>query len=316
MPYIQYKSDKGLHKRTKELIQTADGILSDYATRGYDLTLRQLFYQFVSKNLIANTEKEYNALGSAVNEGRLRGMLNWDHVVDRTRNIRSVPHWVDPANIVRDAASSFRVDKWKRQPAYIEVWIEKDALIGVISRVCRELDVPYFSCRGYTSQSEMWRAAERIAEAMDNDHRKKENGIIIHLGDHDPSGIDMTRDIQDRLNMFLSGGEFDMRRDMDWITVNRVALTIDQINELNPPPNPAKFTDSRAKDYIAKYGASSWELDALSPEYMNDLIRDTILAYRDEDLWDEDVAIEIEYRAELSKASQNWSDITDFLEDK
>jgi hypothetical protein len=163
---------------------------------------------------------------------------------------------------------------WEGQPFRPEVWIEKDALIGVIAGVCNELDVAYFSCRGYASQSELWRASRRISACAHDDQAT----VIIHLGDHDPSGLDMTRDISDRLGLFLGYESYP---------VQRLALTMAQVDELKPPPNPAKITDSRAKGYIRQYGRSSWELDALDPRTMQKLVRKEILEYREEDIFQE-----------------------------
>ena len=185
----------------------------------------------------------------------------------------------------------FKLDKWDNQPFYPEVWIEKEALVGVIARICEDLDVPYFACKGYTSQSEMWRAAVRMEERED----RGQTPIIIHLGDHDPSGIDMTRDIEERHELFMGG-----------IEVRRIALNYNQIEEYKPPPNPAKMTDSRAKGYVRMYGRSSWELDALEPRVMRDLIKDTVDELTDHDLMAETKAQEAEYRKVLQKVVDNW----------
>jgi hypothetical protein len=163
----------------------------------------------------------------------------------------------------------YRTDKWADQACHVEVWIEKEALTGVIAGICRELEVPYFACRGYVSQSEVWRAAKRF-EKMDKP------AIVIHLGDHDPSGIDMTRDNLDRLELLSNYAD---------VTVRRIALNMDQIDLYDPPPNPTKLTDSRAGSYLAQFGNSSWELDALEPTVIRDLIRENVLEFRDEKVW-------------------------------
>jgi len=167
----------------------------------------------------------------------------------------------------------FKLDKWANQPNMVEVWVEKEALSGVVEQACRPYQTPYFACRGYVSQSEMWRAAERFYRYA----KEGKDVYVLHLGDHDPSGIDMTRDIMDRLETFE-----------DFSTlVEREALNFNQIEELQPPPNPAKTTDSRFKDYKAKYGEESWELDALDPQYLIDLIQNYIDNLLDRDLWNE-----------------------------
>lgn len=134
--------------------------------------------------------------------------------------------WDDPADWIRSGARQFAIDKWATQPYRLEVWIEKDALAGVFRRVCSELQVPYFSCRGYTSQSEMWEAAQRLARW----EQAGQTPIVFHFGDHDPSGIDMTRDIKDRLDLFGASGACH-------IDLRRLALNMDQVEQYSPPPN-------------------------------------------------------------------------------
>lgn len=134
-----------------------------------------------------------------MNDARLAGLMDWTHLEDRTRNLRSLSHWSDPRDILDSAAAGYRTDKWAHQPYRPEVWIEKDALVGVIEGVCEANDVPYFSCRDYTSQSEVWGAAQRLLRHV----RRGQIPVVLHLGDHDPSGLDMTRDITDRLGLFL-----------------------------------------------------------------------------------------------------------------
>lgn len=285
---IQY-IDKCFNTASLETIEIANEIIEDYAVQGFDLTLRQLYYQLVSRDLIRNHQKEYDRLGRLISDARLCGLVDWSAIVDRTRNVSANPHWRNIKSIMRSALHSFQMDKWSNQEYRPEVWIEKDALRGVISGVCSELDIPHFACRGYNSQSEMWRASQRMINHINNGQQP----YIIHLGDHDPSGIDMTRDIIDRLNMFLNG--------QGYCEVERIALNYDQVEEHNPPPNPAKLSDTRAGDYIVKFGSSSWELDALEPSVIVNLIRDEVLSIRDIDAWDEAVR---EEQAEIDKLKE------------
>ena len=184
------------------------------------------------------------------------------------------------------------------QPNYVEVWVEKDALVDIVGQACRPIDTPYFSCRGYTSQSEMWSAAQRFIRQ----NRIRENCFIIHLGDHDPSGIDMTRDIQERLEMFGANVE-----------VKRVALTMDQVETYNPPPNPAKITDSRASKYIHLFGDESWELDALEPQMLNNLITNEVTALRDDAIYKAVCDMEERGKEELQLLVDNYDEAIDFL---
>lgn len=271
-------------------IETANKIIREYSAQGFDLTLRQLYYQFVARDVIPNTQRDYKNLGSIINDARLAGLVSWNAIVDRTRELRGNNHWDSPADIVRGAAAQYQIDKWEDQEYRLEVWIEKDALVGVAERACSKLDVSFFSCRGYTSQSEMHEAALRLKRFEELGQKT----VIIHLGDHDPSGKDMTRDVQERLALF--GAETE---------ISRIALNMDQIRKFRPPPNPAKITDSRAKNYIKEFGKSSWELDALEPTVLAKLIEKTIVSYRDERLWDEAKGRETEQRALIQDAADN-----------
>lgn len=266
MPYIAYgehaERDIPLYKTTLWKIAKADEILRDFSARGYTLTLRQLYYQFVAKGLIPNNTREYDKLGTAINTGRLAGMLNWYHLEDRTRNLVGYATYESPGEFIKSIRHHYAIDWWKDQDTHVEVWVEKEALASVIGRAANKHRVDYFACRGYPSQSEMWRASQRMASYYDDGKECH----IIHLGDHDPSGIDMTGDIERRFEMF---GECIVK-------VHRIALNMDQVNQYGPPPNPAKLSDTRAPEYISIYGRESWELDALDPEVIEALIEDRI----------------------------------------
>jgi hypothetical protein len=290
------------------LIGAASKIMREYIANGYSLTLRQLYYQFISRGIVdpktgeamANTVQSYKKLGDAISDGRMLGLLDWDALEDRTRGMEVQLRMRDAAHAVTIIRNAFHIDMWANQPARVEVWIEKEALVGVIEPICRELDVPYLACRGYVSQSEQWRAYRRFSATRAAGQRT----IILHFGDHDPSGVDMTRDNRERLEWFLlcdrartlhadgkkledvvvASGDEDSG---SLLEVRRLALTMDQIEEYEPPPNPAKATDARFEAYAAEYGDESWELDALDPSVIVDLIQTEVDEIRDADLWAE-----------------------------
>lgn len=314
------------------LVLRSIDICDEYAEMGYDLTLRQLYYQHVARGTIPNSQRSYKRLGDVVNRARMSGLMDWNHIVDRTRNLKGNSHWSSPSEIVQSAAQSFRLDTRQDQPVHIEVWVEKEALAGVIARVASEMDVDHFSCRGYVSQSEQWRAGQRFLNCM----RKGQRVVILHLGDHDPSGIDMTRDIRDRLMRFthLDWVKENAKKftDIERITfrdiaidiaehiddlnpggglhspiqIERIALNFDQVEEYDPPPNPAKLTDARAGSYIDEYGPESWELDALPPDVLASLIREHIDDLTDHDLLDARVAEQEEGRRRLMELSAEF----------
>lgn len=296
MPKIQYKEIR-FRQSSLDLIHLVNEVINDYKAQGYELTLRQVYYQLVARGYIPNNERSYKNVGNLINDGRLAGLIDWYAITDRTRNLRGNSHWDTPSEVIASAKYSYLLDKWEGQPNYVEVWVEKDALVDVVGQACRPLDVPYFSCRGYTSQSEMWMAAQRFRR---QDFR--EQRIIIHLGDHDPSGIDMTRDIQERLDMF--GAD---------VYVKRVALTMEQIDFYSPPPNPAKITDSRCDKYIAQYGHESWELDALEPKVITDLIKEQVTMYRDDGLYQRVCNKENREKRELQMLCDHYDDAVAYL---
>lgn len=263
------------------LIKTADDIMTEYEAQGFALTLRQLYYQFVARGVIVNTIQSYKRLGGIVNDARLAGLLDWDNIEDRTRNLSGVPTWQDPGHRIRSAANSHALDLWEGQPTRPEVWIEKEALSGVVEPTCAENRVDFFACRGYTSQSEQWRAACRIIRRYQNDGQKT---AIFHLGDHDPSGIDMTRDNLDRLRLFIEH----------------------------------HLGHSRANGYIERFGMESWELDALDPTTIATLLETNISRVLDDGdraEYDARQALEAEQQEQLRNAAERWDEVADFLKD-
>jgi hypothetical protein len=155
--------EKKFQKPTMAVIEQANVIIDEYAARGFTLTLRQLYYQFVARGLVSeNSQREYKRLGAIVSDARLAGLVDWDAIEDRTRYVRRLSSWDDPADIIESAAESYREDIWSGQRWRPEVWIEKDALVGVIEGVCAEYRVPHFPCRGNNSQSAQYEAGKRF----------------------------------------------------------------------------------------------------------------------------------------------------------
>lgn len=331
MPRVLY-TPKNFGAASLDVIHQANAICTEYRAQGFDLTLRQLYYQFVSRGLIPNNDREYKRLGSIVNDARLAGKLDWEFIIDRTRDLESVAHYDSPQDILDIAARAHRIDKWSTQPTRVEVWIEKDALVGVIEGVCQTNDVSFFSCRGYVSQSEMWVAAQRIGAYIE----AGQNVVLLHLGDHDPSGIDMTRDISARIDNFITQDFLNAHEDLfgddprvkvseirdnmaahcgAWsrgepaFEVRRIALTMGQVEEYQPPPNPAKLTDVRARKYIEEYGDESWELDALDPATLYALIDEHVTGIRDDEAWEAQVEQEESERERLRRLAQHYSEI-------
>lgn len=325
MPLIQY--ERFAFKAAQlDLIAKANLIIEEYAAQGYTLTLRGLYYQFVSRDYlpqawadakgILNRPESYNKLGNLISDGRMGGLIDWHAIADTSRSSHANQHWVKPSAIIDQARQSYATDKWANQDHYVEVWIEKEALGNIVARACGPLDIRYFACKGYTSQSAMWEASQRLVRKVADGKQVH----IIHLGDHDPSGIDMSRDIYERLSLFVghnAEGEDEAIESLrkHHVDVLRIALNMDQVTQYNPPPNPAKTTDSRFRDYQSKFGDESWELDALEPGTLVELITNKVKEFRNEASWAEAEAIEKKGRATLQYICQYFPEVVGFLGD-
>lgn len=291
MAKICYRETK-FQAKTLAVIALANEIIAGYEAMGFTLTLRQLYYQFVARNALPNNEKAYKNLSEIISNARYAGLIDWDSLEDRGRTLRARSHWASPAGILRAAAQSFAMDRWASQKCRPEVWVEKEALIGVVEPMAQKWDLSTFPCKGYSSSSAMHEAAERMIGYKNAGQRP----VILYLGDHDPSGQDMTRDVTDRLAIFEAGAQ-----------VKRLALNMDQIRQYNLPPQPAKTTDARSNGYIERHGASSWELDALPPDVLNILIDTAVSSLHNARAW---ARVEVEEKAgrqRLLDLSENWN---------
>jgi hypothetical protein len=326
MPYIAY-TDGRFRDGSLAIIAEADRICLEYARQGYNLTLRGLFYQFVARDLFPeerrfrqvggnrwvrdpdgtkNAEPNYKWLGGLVNDGRLAGLIDWDHISDRTRQLTQLPTWRSPADIIDAVAAQYREDVHADQPSYLEVWVEKDALLEVTQRAANAWQVASYACKGYNSQSALWVAANRHLRMT----RAGRRCHVLYLGDHDPSGLDMSRDILNRFQLFCEHAGRSAP------TVHRLALNMDQIQALpNLPPSPAKITDSRAAGYIAEFGDDSWELDALDPPTLDGIIQDAIAGLVDHDRLAAARAAAEQRRQLLVAVSRRWPEVADYVSD-
>lgn len=261
--------------RSLAMIQVINGIINEYLAAGYKLTVRQLYYQLVARDIVENTLRSYKNVASLINDGRIAGMIDWDAIEDRTRAFITRSRWNSGSEILHAVASQYHMDMWENQQRRVFVIVEKEALVGVLERICRQYDVPLLAARGYPSASVMREFSDDVVIPTVNEGQ---DVLILHLGDHDPSGIDMTRDLTDRIELFSERSGFEMRR---------IALNMQQIEEESPPPNPAKITDSRFDAYRRLHGSESWELDALRPEYLSELLVGHITDEIDDERWQE-----------------------------
>lgn len=303
MPRICYR-DLNLRPRAIETIGRIGALIEEYQAQGLSLTVRQIHYQMVARGVMPNTGATYTHVQDCVNKGRLAGLLDWDAIEDRGRNLMGLRTQLSPGHAIAAQIDEYRLDLWADQPFRPEVWIEKQALEGVISGICSDLRVDFYAQKGYNSQSEQWRAGQRFAGYV----REGQRPIVLHLGDHDPSGVHMTVDNRQRLEEFAGVP----------VMVQRLALNYSQIEEYAPPENFAKGTDSRMpfyEEHMASVGGDpslSWELDALDPRVVRDLIQDAVDRLRDEDRWQRALAQEVEDRRTLQEvAEQMGADVSD-----
>lgn len=286
------------------LIQTMDAIVASYMKQGYVLTVRQLYYQLVAQALVPNTENSYKRITSLVNDARLAGLIDWSGIEDRTRSFIRRGRWNSGKEILETCADSYHMDMWKNQSNRLFVIVEKEALAGVLEGVCFNYDVPLLAARGYPSGTVLREFVENDVLPVVGHWGGSQRVQILHLGDHDPSGIDMTRDLRERIDLFADslGNDYS-------IELTRIALSMTQIEEVKPPPNPAKTTDARFSDYRRRYGDKSWELDALTPQYLNTLVRSHITKYIDDDAWAERVEQIAQVKSRMREIANEFEEV-------
>jgi len=263
---ITYRNVRFSMKNQAKVIKI-NAILEEYSRQGYILTLRQLYYQLVSRDLIPNTDREYKNLSTLLGNARMGGYVDWNAIEDRTRVPKRSYVADDLQDAMNDIIYSYKLNRMEGQDIYIEVWIEKDALSSIFKRVTEDYTLRLMVNRGYSSISAMHNAYKRF--------RGQGQSVILYFGDHDPSGLDMVRDVHERL---LEFGED--------VEVRQLALTMPQIEMYNPPPNPTKITDPRAEWYINEHGNTSWELDALQPSVLEQICRDEIENMIDREIYE------------------------------
>lgn len=285
----QFYRDVAFRGKSLALIDKINDIIEVYERQNLRLTLRQTYYQLVSANIVPNTEQSYKNIGSLISDGRLAGLIDWSAIEDRVRQPKMPFQFEDLTSYVAWATDLYKLPRWEGQENYVELWVEKDALAGVLAPIARKYHVTLMVNRGYSSSSAMHEAAGRYIRECGEGER---NPVLLYLGDLDPSGEDMVRDINDRLALF----------GVENLHVEKLALTMEQVKTYKPPPNPAKLSDARAKAYIKKYGASSWEVDALPPVRLQQIITDAIKEHLNEGLMDTVISLENTHKERLRQA--------------
>ena len=263
---------KRLYTKRRNLLNKMIDITEDYKGRGLLLTARQVYYQLVARNYIENSESEYERVTEVLRDGRMIGEIDWDIIVDRGRVPKMHSEFDSVDSFIDVMATWYRRRRWEDQEHYVEVLVEKDALSAILEPVTNYFHVHLLANKGYSSTSALHDVALRLKEEHFGCYKRCH---ILYLGDHDPSGLDMVRDVRDRLRGFGC-----------MVEVEPLALTMEQIEEYDLPPNPSKVSDPRQAWYVEQYGNKSWELDALRPEILRDLVYSRIKDWLDKDKYD------------------------------
>jgi hypothetical protein len=266
--------------KTMKIIETAREIL---ASADSPMTVRQVYYQLVSRQVVENNRNRYQSVSDALVKARQQEILPWEWIEDRLRKPRRVSMWRGLAAFADTAEAAYRRDVWESQSDYLEVWLEKDALSGIFEDVLEPYGVTLNVGRGFDGWDSIRNAAAR--------YEGRENVTVLYFGDFDPSGEDMARSLRDRLAFFEVYPE-----------IIKCALTKDDIARYDLPPDFAKKTDSRAAKFIAKNGDVSVELDALPNDVLKNRLIEEVEARMDLGALGETKAVEESERSRLVEA--------------
>lgn len=260
-------------------IKLVNNILQQYKV---PLTLRQIFYRLVANFDYPNKDSAYCQLSKQLVQARKDGFIDECMIEDRSREIlggdtgsHNMKEFL--GNQISNFLNSPRIFSrkiWNNQAKFVIVWIEKDALSRVVSDVADKYRVMTAPSRGYASYTFIKQAIERFP--LDK------CTVVLHFADHDPSGLDMTRDLQKRLDNY----SIDSLR---IIEVERVALSYDQVIDYNLSPNPTKLADPRSEEYVAEFGNQCWELDAIDPDDLQIIVKEAITKHIDEKAWNQTI---------------------------
>ena len=246
-------------RSTKVEMASRQQALYDIVRAMKPMTVRQVFYQATVRHLVEKTEGGYSKVQTDLVDMRRGGRLPYGWIVDNTRMMRKPNTHSSIEHALEETAMLYRKSLWHDAPSYVEIWLEKDALSGVVYPITSEFDVPLMVARGYASLSFLHGAAEYIG-SLDVPV------YIYHLGDYDPSGVNAGEKIEQTLRALAP--------DTD-ITFQRIAVNREQIEQWNLPSRPTKMTDTRSKGF----GNISVELDAIEPAVLRSLVRHHIEAH-------------------------------------
>lgn len=250
-------------RRTKADMAAVRDALQQIVDEYDRMTVRQIYYQAVSRGVIDKTEVEYKStICRLLADMRRDGTIPYDKIADNTRWMRKPRTYSGLHDMLENTHRTYRRALWDEQDAYVEIWLEKEALAGVLVEITSKWDVPLMVTRGYPSISYVHSAAETI-------EAQGKPAYLFYFGDHDPSGVDIDRCLEKQLRE-LTDAE---------IHIERVAVTRQQIAEFELPTRPTKKSDSRSKNFVGE----SVEVDAIDPETLCDICDSCIRRHIDLD---------------------------------
>lgn len=243
-------------RRTRSAMDTLRADLAAIVAESSPMTVRQVYYQAVTRGLIDKTEQQYKAICRLLVLMRRDGSIDYDDIADNTRWMRKPKTYGSVEDFLTETARLYRRQVWADLDCRVEVWLEKEALAGVLVEVTAEWDVPLMVTRGYPSLSYIHAAGEAIqASGVET--------FIYYFGDRDPSGVDIARHVDESLTEFAG----DVR-----VNFTLVAVTEEQIEQWDLPTRPTKRSDSRSKGWEG----GSVEVDAIHPARLRALARNCI----------------------------------------
>jgi hypothetical protein len=281
------KKTRGMAKASLDLIEK----MSVIAEEAQPITGRGVGYKLFTAGLIPSmATSDMARVYRLLKEARERGLIPWDWIVDETRALEKVSTWGDPEEYVEAVSRSYRRDFWKLQPVRVEVWSEKGTIRGVLDPVLDRYGVGFRVMHGFSGATTVHDVAE------DDDGRDL---IVLYVGDYDPSGLCMSEhDLPNRLEKY----------DGDHVVLNRIALCREHLTGLPSFPASNKKKDPRYRWFVDNYGTRCWELDALDPNDLRDIVREAIEVEIEPEAWARCATVEKAERESLRMVLDSWGD--------
>lgn len=251
-------------RRTTEQVAMLDAQIMDVLREDNPQSVRHVFYRMTDPRLAEPVEKSdrgYRQVQHRITELRRDGTLPYGWITDATRRGYHVNTYANAADALRHWQSYYRADLWQMADHYVEVWCESRSIAGVIEDTCEDLAVSLYPCGGFSSISLAYQAAEYI------NHRAADiPATVIYIGDYDPAGVLIDESLQRELRCHLHP-----HIDLEF---NRIAITQEQIQELDLPTKARKKGDKRSMHIT-----STVEAEAMPAKIMRELLRAEIEKY-------------------------------------